>query len=127
MQICVHIHDIKDYFSLLLFTCEVVITVRGITTFKVVQNSLLHLWFQIFNVYCSFSPDPLLSFNILENVQSEYVILGCLGGSAIELLPSAPGVIPGSGRARVSHWAPCRETGCPSPSVSASLLCVSHE
>ena len=47
--------------------------------------------------------------------------LGSLGGSAVERLPSAQGVILGS-RDRVLHRAPCREPASPSAS-----LCVSHE
>ena len=45
---------------------------------------------------------------------------GRLGGSAVERLPLAQGVIPGSWD-RVSHWAPCMELASPSGCVSASL------
>ena len=48
-----------------------------------------------------------------------------LGGSVVEHLPSAEGVIPGSWD-RVPHRAPCREPASPSAYVSASL-CASHE
>ena len=51
--------------------------------------------------------------------------LGHLGGSVVERLPSAQGVIPGSWD-RVPHRAPCKEPASPSACVSASL-CVSHE
>ena len=44
----------------------------------------------------------------------------CLGGSAIERLPSAQGMIPGS-RDQVLHQASCMEPASPSPCVSASL------
>ena len=50
---------------------------------------------------------------------------GCLGGSAVECLPLAQGVIPGSWN-QVSHRAPRRESASPSACVSASLW-VSHE
>ena len=61
--------------------------------------------------------------------------LGRLGGSAVEGLPSAQGVIPGS-QDQVPRRAPCMEPAFPSACVSASLflslslslsLCVSHE
>ena len=48
---------------------------------------------------------------------------GCLGGSVLEHLPLAQGVILGS-RDRVPHQAPCMEPASPSAHVSASL-CVS--
>ena len=54
---------------------------------------------------------------------------GHLGGSAVECLPLAQGMIPES-QDRVPHWAPCMEPASPSAYVSASLslsLCVSHE
>ena len=47
---------------------------------------------------------------------------GCLGGSAVEHLPSAQGVTPGSWD-RVPHRAPHRESASPSACVSPSL-CV---
>ena len=46
--------------------------------------------------------------------------MGCLGGSAVEHLPSAQGVIPGSGD-RVPNWAPHRKPASPSAYVSACL------
>ena len=46
--------------------------------------------------------------------------MGPLGGSVIEHLPSAQGVIPGSWD-RVLHWAPRGESASPSVYVSASL------
>ena len=49
--------------------------------------------------------------------------MGHQGGSAVEHLPLAQGVIPGSWD-RISHLAPCGEPASPSACVSASL-CVS--
>ena len=50
-----------------------------------------------------------------------------LGGSVVECLPSAKGVIPES-RNRVPHQDPCTEPTSPSACVSSSLsVCVSHE
>ena len=50
--------------------------------------------------------------------------LGHLGGSVVEHLPSAPGVIPGSWN-RVPHQALCMEPASPSACVSASVcMCV---
>ena len=52
-------------------------------------------------------------------------VWGRLGGSAVEHLPLAHSVIPGSWD-RVPHPAPCMEPASPSACVSASLsLCVS--
>ena len=54
-------------------------------------------------------------------------LVGRLGGSGVERLPSAQGVILET-RDRVPHQAPCMEPASPSACVSASLsLCVSHE
>ena len=50
-------------------------------------------------------------------------LVGHLGGSAIEPLPSAQGMILGSWD-QVLHRAPCGEPASPSACVSASL-CVS--
>ena len=47
-------------------------------------------------------------------------IAACLGGLAVERLPSAQGTILES-QDRVLHWAPCREPASPSVCVSASL------
>ena len=60
----------------------------------------------------------------------EYLILGCLGGSLVEHMPYAQGVILES-QDQVLHWAPYMETASPpsaydSAFLSASL-CVSHE
>ena len=49
--------------------------------------------------------------------------LGRLGGSVVECLPSAQGVIPES-QDRVPHRVPCREPASPSAYVSA-FLCLS--
>ena len=46
--------------------------------------------------------------------------MGRLGGSLVEHLPSAQGMIPGSWD-RVSHRVPCLEPASPSACVSASL------
>ena len=55
------------------------------------------------------------------------VLEGRLGGPAVERLPSAQVVIPGSWD-RVPHQAPRREPASPSAHVSASLsLSVSHD
>ena len=48
-----------------------------------------------------------------------------LGGSAVERLPLAQGVTPGSWNG-APHWAPCMEPPSPSACVSASLS-VYHE
>ena len=56
-------------------------------------------------------------------------IKGHLGILAVEHLPSAQGVTPGS-RNRVSRGAPCMEPASPSAWVPASLcvcVCVLHE
>ena len=61
------------------------------------------------------------------NIHNKNANKGCLGGSAIEQLPSAQGVIPGSWN-QVLHLAPCEELASPSAYGSTSLsLCVSHE
>ena len=61
--------------------------------------------------------------NILRNIS----FLGYLGGSAVENLPLAQGVIPESWD-RVRLQAPRREPTSPSACVSASFsLCVPHE
>ena len=46
--------------------------------------------------------------------------LGHLGGSAVERLPLAQGMIPGFGD-RVLHQAPCKKPASPSAYVSTSL------
>ena len=46
------------------------------------------------------------------------LLLGHLGGSAVEHLPSAQGMIPGSWGG-VPHWAPRREPASPFAYVSA--------
>ena len=54
--------------------------------------------------------------------QKTYTVQGCRSGSAVESLPSAPGVIPVLGMSSVS--APCEEPTSLIPCVSASL-CLS--
>ena len=54
---------------------------------------------------------------------SRNLLMGCLGGSVVERLPLAQGVIPGFWD-RVLPLAPCREPAFPSACVSASL-CLS--
>ena len=54
-----------------------------------------------------------------------YKKLGHLGGSAVECLPLAQGMIPGS-RDQVPHQAPRKKPASPFACVSASLY-VSHE
>ena len=62
---------------------------------------------------------PLLNLRVKEASHS-----GHLGGSAVERLPLAQGVI----RDRVPHQASCEQLASPSACVSASLsLSVSHE
>ena len=53
----------------------------------------------------------------------EKLFMGRLGGSAVECLPSAQGVILET-QNRVLHWAPCVEPASPSACVSTSL-CLS--
>ena len=62
---------------------------------------------------------------ILENFLFEFQLVGRLGGSVVERLPSAQGVIQESVD-RVPHRAPCMEPASPSACVSASLG-VSHK
>ena len=53
--------------------------------------------------------------------------VGRLGGSVVEHLPLAQGMILESWD-RVPHWAPCVQPASPSACVSASVcVCVSHE
>ena len=63
--------------------------------------------------------------SIKPNYDRDY--MGHLGGSVVERLPLARGVILES-RDRVPHRAPCMDPVSPSACVSAFLsLCVSHE
>ena len=59
-----------------------------------------------------------------ENISLNGPCLGHLGGSAVEHLPSAQGVIP-EFRDGVPHQGPCEEPASPSPYVSAFSLCLS--
>ena len=70
-------------------------------------------------------------------ISQDCVVLGRLGGSAVERLPSTQGEILEFWD-RVPHRAPCMEPASPSACVSASLslflslslslcVCVSHE
>ena len=52
--------------------------------------------------------------------------LGCLGGSAVESLPVAQGVILDS-QDRVPHRAPCMELFLSLPMSLPLCVCVSHE
>ena len=52
--------------------------------------------------------------------------MGRLGGSAVECLPSAQGVILKS-QDRVPNWAPCMEPASPSAMSLPLSVCVSHE
>ena len=62
-----------------------------------------------------------------EENTDESNVKGHLGGSAVEHLPLAQGVIPGY-RDQVLHQASCMKPASPSACVSASLsLCVFHE
>ena len=56
---------------------------------------------------------------MITRVQRVYLV-GCLGGSVVECLPLAQGMISASWD-RVLHQAPCREPASPSACVSASL------
>ena len=47
--------------------------------------------------------------------------MGCLGGSVVQSLPLAQGMILGSWN-RVLHWAPCMESASPFAYISASLF-----
>ena len=62
---------------------------------------------------------------MLKGLGQEALSSGRLGGSAVEHLPLAQGMILGS-QNRVLHQAPHREPASPSAYVSAPL-CVSHE
>ena len=61
----------------------------------------------------------LLPLGKVRNIQKN-TNEGRLGGSVVERLPSAQGVILGS-RDRVLHQVPCRAPASPSACVSASL------
>ena len=65
---------------------------------------------------------PAPKTSVVTHISKDW--LGHPGGSAVEPLPSAQGVIPGSWD-QVPHPAPCIESASPSACVSAS--CVSHE
>ena len=68
---------------------------------------------------------PRISVLICVGTQKKCSMRGRLGGSAVEHLPSAQGVILGS-RDRVPHRAPCMGPASPSACVSASLsVCLS--
>ena len=54
----------------------------------------------------------------------EIIRLGCLGGSAVEHLPSAQGVIL-QFRDRFPRQAPCEKPASPSACVSVSLSLIS--
>lgn len=78
MQVCVYNLDIKVYFSPFLLNHKVVILVRSTTAFKaipkIIYSFMMSTKFHIFSVYCSFSPNLLLSLNILQNIPSKHVI-----------------------------------------------------
>ena len=59
-------------------------------------------------------------FYIFQYASLKNIHVGRLGGSAVERLPSAQGVILES-QDRVPHQAPCMEPASPSACVSASL------
>ena len=62
--------------------------------------------------------------NCLHQIIVERITQGCLGGSVVEHLPLAQGMIPESWDL-VPHQAPCREPASPSACVSASLCHLS--
>ena len=69
----------------------------------------------------------ILQTTHVHKLQKEDYNEGPLGGSAVEPLPLAQGMIQRSWD-RVPHRAPCGEPPSPSAFVSASLsVCVSHE
>ena len=71
--------------------------------------------------------ENILTFTEVKSVTLKYVDKGCLGGSAIEHLLLAQGLIPDSGEG-VPHWAPCVEPTSPSACVSASVcVCLSRK
>ena len=88
---------------------------------------LLLVVYVLKNISSSFRLYNFLEYNCSENsltflfVSLRSVILGRLGGSALEHLPLARGVIPGSW-GPVPHQAPRREPASPSEYVSASLI-----
>ena len=57
----------------------------------------------------------------LSSSRAEFELEGCLGGSMVERLPSAQGVIPGSWD-RVLYWAARRDPASSSACVSDSLM-----
>ena len=89
---------------------------NGLFAGRGMTQSILQ-WFQIMvpRALALISPGNLLE------MQSQ----GHLGGSVIEHLPSAQGMILGSWD-RDLHWAPCRKPVSPLACVSTSL-CVSYE
>ena len=64
------------------------------------------------------------SQKVEKNAYFNTLFLGRLGGSAVDHLPLAQGVILES-RDQVPHWAPCM--GPASPAYVSASLCVSHE
>ena len=54
------------------------------------------------------------------------VLVGRLGGSAVECLHSAQGAILES-RDRVPYQAPCMKPASPIPASLSAFFCVSHE
>ena len=78
----------------------------------------LYLWALRFQFHMPFMKCGS-SFDFPQPLKSEKT-QGRLGGSAVERLPSAQGVIPGSWD-QILHRAPCMEPASPSACVSASL------
>ena len=94
------------------------------SSYNVLWNHMSEHLRKIFSVLFYHKLILLIGFEGLFKLQ-KYIVLGRLGGSAVEHLPSAQGVILGS-QGQVPHWAPHREPASHSACVSASL-CVSLE
>ena len=90
-----------------------------------IQVGVLPLWIPRKLEKQSFKKSNANRFKELENKFKGGGNQGCLGGSAIERLPSAQGVIP-EFQDRIPHQAPCTEPASTSVNVSASLcVCLS--
>ena len=69
-------------------------------------------WYKVFEICYIFYTEGTF--------QGRLATLQAPGGSVVECLPSAQGMIPGTWD-RVLHRAPCKEPASPSACVSASL------
>ena len=92
--------------------CLLLLLYGGPNSLCVLSHTQMHRYFRC---YC-------LHF-IHKKIEAE----GSPGGSAVEHLPSAQGLVLET-QDRVPFWAPCMEPASPSGWVSASVcVCVSHE